>query len=120
MASRRELPIPLARLRAEGVVSELREGELALTRAKAATLLRGAGLGLARDDVDAVFRATEGWPAALSLAVRAVAGQPAPGPAAVRFGGADRRLRSTCGMSCSPSSRRRICRSRAGARSSTC
>ena len=65
MASRRELPIPLARLRAEGLVSELREGELALTRAETATLLRGAGLRLARDDVDAVFRATEGWPAAL-------------------------------------------------------
>ena len=90
MASRRELPIPLARLRAEGLVSELREGELALTRAETATLLRGAGLELARDDVDAVFRATEGWPAAVSLAVRALAGQPAPGRAAVRFGGADR------------------------------
>ena len=74
MASRRELPFPLARLRVEGLVSELREGELALTRAETARLLRGAGLELARDDVDAVFRATEGWPAAVSLAVRALAG----------------------------------------------
>ena len=90
MASRTELPIPIARLRVEGVVNELRDSDLALTRHEAATLLRGAGLELGRDDIDVLFRVTEGWPAALSLAVRALADQPLPAAAAGRFGGADR------------------------------
>lgn len=90
LASRTELPIPVARLRAEGVVSELRDSDLALTRTEAATLLRSAGLELERHDIDALFRTTEGWPVALSLAVRALADQPVPGAAAARFGGADR------------------------------
>ena len=44
LASRAEPPVPLARLRAEGLVTELRHGDLAMTRGEAAALLRGAGL----------------------------------------------------------------------------
>ncbi len=90
LASRAELPVPLARLRAEGVVTELRERDLAMTRGEAASLLRGAGLQLDRDAVDALVRTTEGWPAALSLAALSLADQPVAGPSAARFGGGDR------------------------------
>ena len=80
LASRTELPLPVARLRAEGLVTELRHADLAMTRSEAATLLRLAGLQLVRDDVDALLRSTEGWPAGLSLAALSLADQPVAGP----------------------------------------
>ena len=61
-----------------------------MTRSEAAALLRGAGLQLGRDDVDALVHATEGWPAALSLAALTLARPARPGPAVARFGGGDR------------------------------
>ena len=71
LASRAELPLPVARLRAEGRVTELRADALAMTRAEAAALCRGAGLRLDADGLEAVLRRTEGWPAALALAAQA-------------------------------------------------
>src|SRR5207253_11249407 len=71
LASRAELPLPVARLRAEGRLTELRADALAMTRAEAAALCRAAGLRLDGDGLDAVLRSTEGWPAALALAALA-------------------------------------------------
>jgi LuxR family maltose regulon positive regulatory protein len=90
LASRAEPPIPLARLRAEGLVTELRHGDLAMTRSEAASLLRGAGLRVGREEVDALVRTTEGWPAALSLAALSLADQPVSGAVVARLGGGDR------------------------------
>jgi LuxR family maltose regulon positive regulatory protein len=90
LASRTELGLPLARLRAEGLVTELRPADLAMTRAEAAALLRAGGLRLDRDELDALVRRTEGWPAALSLAALSLAEEPVPGRAVARFGGDDR------------------------------
>ena len=90
LASRAEPPVPLARWRAEGRVTELRHGDLAMTRSEAAALVRSAGLKLGRDELDALVRATEGWPAALSLATLSLADQPVAGAAVSRFGGGDR------------------------------
>ena len=92
LASRTELPLPVARLRAEGLVTELRHGELAMTRAEAADA--AAARRPARstaDDVDALLRSTEGWPAGLSLAALSL-GRPARrrASAVARFGGRDR------------------------------
>ena len=64
--------------------------DLAMTRGEAASLLRGAGLKLGRDEIDALVRNTEGWPAALSLAALSLADQPISGPVVARFGGGDR------------------------------
>jgi LuxR family maltose regulon positive regulatory protein len=90
LASRAEPPIPLARLRADALVTELRHGDLAMTRSEAASLLRGAGLKVGRDEVDALVRTTEGWPAALSLAALSLADQPVSGAVVARLGGGDR------------------------------
>jgi LuxR family transcriptional regulator, maltose regulon positive regulatory protein len=89
-ASRTEPPLPVARLRAQGLVTELRADELAMSRGEAAALLRGAGLHLEREDVDALLRRTEGWPAALALAVLSLGDRRVPGAALTRFGGGDR------------------------------
>jgi LuxR family maltose regulon positive regulatory protein len=83
--SRTEPPIPVARLRMQGQLTELRPEDLAMTRSEAAAMLRCAGLSLARPEIDALMRRTEGWPAGLALAARA--GGP-PG----RFRGADRHV----------------------------
>jgi len=90
LAARTELSLPVARLRAEGLVTELRHADLALTRSEAATLLRLTGLRLSGDEVDALLRSTEGWPAGLSLAALSLADQPVVGQAVGRFGGRER------------------------------
>src|SRR3954469_22056262 len=56
LASRTELGLPLARLRAEGLVPGLGPADLAMTRAEAAALLRAGGLRLDRDELDALVR----------------------------------------------------------------
>jgi len=90
LASRTEPPVPVARLRAHGLVTELRQRDLAMTSIEAAAVLRAAGLRLGHDHVTALLRTTEGWPAALSLAALSLDGQTAPGPAIARFGGGER------------------------------
>ena len=74
LASRSELPLPVARLRAQGLVTELRHDDLAMTRAEAATLLRAAHLHVDGDDIGALMHRTEGWPVGLSLAALSLAG----------------------------------------------
>lgn len=68
LASRSELPLPLGRLRAHGLLSEIRMQELAMTSAEAAALLGRAGVNPEFEVVQSLVRRTEGWPAALSLA----------------------------------------------------
>ena len=68
LAGRDAPPLPIARLRAEGRVMEIGPGDLALTLAEAASLLREAGITLGQDDMAELHRRTEGWPAGLYLA----------------------------------------------------
>jgi len=70
LASRTELPITLARLRAGGVV-ELDEDALALTEEESAMLLRSAGLSLSPHVVSDVHRTCEGWIAGVLLSAQA-------------------------------------------------
>jgi len=80
--------LPVARLRAERRLIELRPSDLAMTRAEADTLLMG--LGLRECDVDLLVRRTEGWPAGLCLAALALREQPDQAHALARFAGDDR------------------------------
>jgi LuxR family maltose regulon positive regulatory protein len=89
-ASRAELPLPVARMRAQNLVTELGAAELAMTRAEAAGLCRAAGLRLETAELDTLVRRTEGWPAGLSLAARSLREHVVPGPRLARFDGADR------------------------------
>jgi LuxR family maltose regulon positive regulatory protein len=89
VASRRELALPVARMRAQQLVAEIGPRDLALTRTEAARLLADAGHRLDEDTLDALLRRTEGWPAALALAALYL-GDRGSRPNLARFGGADR------------------------------
>ena len=67
-AGRDTPPLRIARLRAEGRITEIGPGDLSLTCEEAAWLLRAAGISLGDDDVAELHRRTEGWPAGLYLA----------------------------------------------------
>ena len=90
LAGRDEPPVRVARLRAEGKITEIGPAELSLTAEEAGSLLRAAGVVLAGDDLAALYRRTEGWPAGLYLAALSLReGGSLPG-AAASFGGDDR------------------------------
>jgi LuxR family transcriptional regulator, maltose regulon positive regulatory protein len=90
LASRTEPPLPLARLRAERRITELRPRDLAMTRAEASGVFRRAGLHLDPSAVELLVGRTEGWPAGLSLAALSLGDQRSADGAVARFGGTDR------------------------------
>src|SRR5215471_8896963 len=70
VTTRYDPPISLARLRGRGLLGELRAHDLAFTTAEAhALLVDQQGLPLERADVELLVERTEGWPAALYLAL---------------------------------------------------
>ena len=69
VASTRSDPaIGLARLRARGVLTEVRARELAFTVDETRELVVREGIGLSSDSVELLVDRTEGWPAGLYLA----------------------------------------------------
>src|SRR5918999_1330826 len=69
ISGRVDPPLPLARLRARGQMTELHAADLRFTPEEAAAFLGEAmGLDLSADDVAALEGITEGWIAALQLA----------------------------------------------------
>jgi LuxR family transcriptional regulator, maltose regulon positive regulatory protein len=69
ISSRVDPPLPLARLRAHGQITELHAADLRFTPEEAAAFLSQAmGLDISADDIAALEGATEGWIAALQLA----------------------------------------------------
>jgi LuxR family transcriptional regulator, maltose regulon positive regulatory protein len=90
IASRADLPLPTARLRAEGAVLEIRAPELAMDEEEAFLLLHGAGADFPDDEVRDLVDRTEGWPAGLYLAALAVNAGAPPARAVFSFSGDDR------------------------------
>src|SRR5205823_982598 len=77
LASRADPPLGLARLRARGQLTELRDAELRFTADEAAAFLREtAGADLPDTAVAALTARTEGWAAGLQLAALSIRGQP--------------------------------------------
>lgn len=77
MATRSDPPLPLARLRSRGQLTEVRAAELRFTASEAQEFLtRTMGLDLAVADVDALEERTEGWIAGLQLAALSLRGIP--------------------------------------------
>jgi LuxR family maltose regulon positive regulatory protein len=72
LASRRELPIPLARLRARGSVIDVGMADLAMSEREAHELLVAAGVELGDHDLYDLLTRTEGWPVGLYLASLAI------------------------------------------------
>ena len=75
LASRSDPPLPLARLRARGQLTEIRVAELRFTPAEAAELLQHAASALPDASVAALAVRTEGWAAGLQLAALSLRGQ---------------------------------------------
>ena len=75
LTSRSDPPLPLARLRARGQLTEIRAAELQFTPAEAAELLRHAASDLPDASVAALAARTEGWAAGLQLAALSLRGQ---------------------------------------------
>ena len=76
LASRADPPLALARLRARGQLTELRDAELRFTAEEAAAFLREtAGAELPETAVAALAARTEGWAAGLQLAALSLHGQ---------------------------------------------
>jgi LuxR family maltose regulon positive regulatory protein len=80
IASRAELPIPLARLRARNQLTEVRAGDLRFSAGEARAFLRSVmGLALSDDEVAALDNRTEGWIAGLQLAALSLQNHDRPG-----------------------------------------
>lgn len=82
VATRADPPFPLARLRARGLLAEVRAADLRFTSAEAAAFLTDVmGLELAAGDVAALEARTEGWIAGLQLAALSLRDIPDPAQA---------------------------------------
>jgi len=75
IASRTELDVRLGTLIAGRSLLHLRGADLAMSAAECAALVADAGLDLSADDVEALARRTDGWPAGVSLLATATAQQ---------------------------------------------
>jgi len=83
MATRSDPPLPLARLRSRGQLTEMRAADLRFTPSEAREFLnRAMGLDLTADDVSALEQRTEGWIAGLQLAALSLRGIPERGEVA--------------------------------------
>lgn len=93
IAGRADPPLPLARLRARGQLTELRAADLRCTPEETAAFLRDVmGLALAAGDVAALEERTEGWIAALQLAALSLRGQADGAAFVAAFAGSHRHV----------------------------
>ena len=75
ISTRVDPPLPIARLRGRGQLTELRLADLQFTLNEATVFLNQVmGLALSADDVAALTSRTEGWIAGLQLAALAMQG----------------------------------------------
>ena len=76
LSGRVDPPLPLARLRGQGQLAELRAADLRFTPGEAAAFLNDVmGLGLSADDIAALDGRTEGWIAGLQMAALSIRGR---------------------------------------------
>jgi LuxR family transcriptional regulator, maltose regulon positive regulatory protein len=72
LASRAGVPLPAARLRAQGGIVEIGAGDLAMGPLEASCLLKGAGAEVSKAGINDLLQRTEGWPAGLYIAALAM------------------------------------------------
>jgi LuxR family transcriptional regulator, maltose regulon positive regulatory protein len=93
LAARTDPELPLARLRAQGDLLEIRADDLRFTEDETAALLNGTlGLALGPADIRALQQRTEGWAAGLYLAGLSLRGRPEPSAFIRAFAGDDRQI----------------------------
>ena len=88
LITRSDPPLPLARWRAAGEMTEIRAGQLRFTPGEIAAAVESAtGVRLAGRDLAGLAVRTEGWPAGVYLAALSLRGRPHPGAAIRQFAG---------------------------------
>jgi len=93
IATRADPPLPLARLRAQDQLTELRAADLRFTTEEVAAFLNQVmGLGLSPEDVAALEARTEGWIAGLQMAALSMQGQEDVAGFIRAFTGSDRHV----------------------------
>ncbi len=91
ITTREDPLLPVARLRAQGHLIEVRAADLRFSLSESAQFLnRVMGLGLGPDDVTALETRTEGWIVGLQLAALSLKGQPEPSKLVRSFSGSNR------------------------------
>jgi LuxR family maltose regulon positive regulatory protein len=90
VATRRDLPLRLHKLRLEGDLAEIRAAQLRFSERETRQLLAGAGIALPEHVAGMLHQRTEGWAAGLGLAVLSLAGHSDPERFVAEFSGSDR------------------------------
>lgn len=90
LASRADPDLRLGRLRVEGRLAEIRTTDLAFTSEEIQQLLQTREVSLSAPALAELELRTEGWPAAVYLAVLTLAGEPDPEGFVRRLSGSDR------------------------------
>src|ERR1700683_5165345 len=90
VATRRDLPLRLHKLRLAGDLAEVRAAHLRFTEHETRQLLAAAGIALPEHTAAMLHQRTEGWAAGLRLAVLSLAGHPDPERFVAEFSGSDR------------------------------
>jgi LuxR family maltose regulon positive regulatory protein len=90
VATRRDLPLRLHKLRLADDLAEIRAAQLGFTENETRRLLAAGGIALPEHTVAMLHQRTEGWAAGLRLAVLSLAGHSDPERFVAEFSGSDR------------------------------
>ena len=90
LASRAKVPLPTARLRAQGGIVEVGAEDLAMSPEEASWLLEGAGVKRDATRTGELVQRTEGWPTGLYIAALAIRAGTRQSEAGFTFTGDDR------------------------------
>jgi LuxR family maltose regulon positive regulatory protein len=90
LATRRDLPLRLHKLRLAGDLAEIRAADLRFSEDETRRLLETSGIALSADGVAQLHQRTEGWAAGLRLAAISLASSPDPERFVAEFSGSSR------------------------------
>jgi LuxR family transcriptional regulator, maltose regulon positive regulatory protein len=90
VATRRNLPLRLHKLRLAGDLAEIRTADMRFTQGETREFLETSGIALSEAGAAKLHQRTEGWAAGLRLAVISLAGSPDPERFVAEFSGSSR------------------------------
>jgi len=90
LATRRDLPLRLHKLRLAGDLAEIRSADLRFTQRETRELLEASGIALSEAGAAKLHQRTEGWPAGLRLAAISMASSPDSERFVAEFSGSSR------------------------------
>jgi LuxR family maltose regulon positive regulatory protein len=90
LATRRDLPLRLHKLRLDGDLAEIRAADLRFTEGETRQFLATSGIALSAAGVAKLHQRTEGWAAGLRLAAISLASSPDPERFIAEFSGSSR------------------------------